>query len=210
MNSSAGATTDLRDPDRRLALNYVPRAVRARVEAVWMLDEALGRVVQSTTQPMIGQMRLTWWHDRLCALDRGEVAPTPLLRACVRAGVGGALLAQLVEGWEALLDPLPLSDAIIAEHAGRGRVLFAATAALVGGACNDRAGEGWAAMDLARHCSDRDTAVRARAFARERLTGCPLPQAKALRVLTRLALGDCRRAPGSRRPRSALLSAVLR
>lgn len=206
-------TPEPRDLDRVLALNYVPFRMRAHVLALWSLDETLGRIVQTTTEPMIGQMRLTWWHERLCALGREQAAATPLLAACAAlcaaSTVTGATLAALVEGWEALLDPLPLTDDAIALHAVRGRTLFAIMASLLGGDHVACAGEGWAAMDLSVHCSDAQTASRARSFAVNRLADCPDPKVKALRILTRFAREASRRPVGVPRSRFALLSAVF-
>lgn len=202
----------LRDEIRALALNYAPPAHRSRLHALWALDEAFGQVVRTTTEPMIGQMRLTWWHERLSALGAGLAPAEPLLAALAAAMPGQGLeLAAMIEGWEALLDPLPLGDDAIALHAvARGGQVFTLSAGGVGDATDVRAaGEGWAAMDFALHCSDAETARRAQAFACERLAGAAVPKAKTLRILTRLARGDAGRALGTPRPRFDVLRATL-
>jgi 15-cis-phytoene synthase len=201
----------LRDDIRALALNYVREPARDVVHALWALDEALGQIVRTTTQPMIGQMRLTWWHERLSAIGEGEPPAEPILATLTETGLAGPAMAGIVEGWEALLDPLPWSDTVIADHAvRRGGALFALSAQLLDNG-NDvtAAGEGWAAMDVALHCSDRDTALRARQLALARLANACVPDAKPLRILTHIATRDAQRTFGKARPRFDLMRAVI-
>lgn len=161
---------ELRDPDRRLALAYVPTAARPAVAVLWALDERLAAIVAQAREPMIGLMRLTWWRDRLDALADGAPAE-PLLRACAAAGLHGPALAAMVAGWEALLDDPALGDEAVAQHAcERGGRLFALTGALLSPGSPEAArlvaaGEGWASADLARHLDSpaRAEAIRARA-----------------------------------------------
>lgn len=197
---------------RTLALNYAPPDRRAALHALWALDEALGQVVRSTTEPMIGQMRLTWWHERLSAIGGSAPLAEPVLAALTRELPGqGEAMAAMIEGWEALLDPLPLRDAAIDKHAAaRGAGLFALSALLLGDVGDARvAGEGWAAMDFALNCSDGDTARRAQSLARARLVGLAMPKAKALRVLTRVARRDAVRPLEVPRPKLDVLRATL-
>jgi phytoene synthase len=181
---------ELADPERSLALNYVPIPHRLAMLALWQLDEALGRIVASTTEPMIGQMRLTWWYERLVGLDVGERAAEPLLGKLAEDVLGrvtGADLAELIDGWEVVLDPLPLSGAVLDTFAQkRGGVLFRLSAKLLGVEGDVAGGELWALTDFATHCSDRVTADRAVAMA----LGCPRADRrtpKPLRILGRFA-----------------------
>src|SRR3546814_7046937 len=57
------------DPELALAICYAPRKARAALAALFALDATLADVLRTTTEPMLGQMRLTWWHD---ALTRSE------------------------------------------------------------------------------------------------------------------------------------------
>lgn len=209
--------SELFDEERLLALNYTPALVRPAMLALWQLDETLGRIVASTTEPMIGQMRLTWWHERLSALDVGDVPAEPLLqtlsRDVLKTSVTGADMAMLIEGWEALLEPLPLKDAELAVFAEqRGGTLFGLSGKLLGRDIDQSAGEGWALVDFARHCTDRATALHATTMAVDRLKirGNKLP--KPLRILTRLALAKARQSAnqaGNPLPRFVFLRAVL-
>lgn len=185
-------------PDRIFALTHVPVPVRDAVSAVWELDARLGTFVATTTQPLVGQVRLTWWHQALSGLKHGVSSPEPLLDKLARQVVGRVTdgpeaLAALVEGWEALLDPVPLSDGALQLHAKlRGAQLFAISGQLLGERdVNLSAGEGWALADFALRCSDSDTRARAFAMACDRF-GDPGKLPRPLRVLARLAEGDVR------------------
>ncbi len=177
-----------------IALAYAPSRCRAAVAALWACDAALGRVVATTTEPMIGQMRLTWWHERLVALDDGVVPAEPVLAALgdvVRHhDVTGAMIAGLVEGWEMLLEPLPLSDDALRVFAiKRGDAVFALSARIIGTPVSAGLGAGWALIDFAVHCSDQVTADRARAMAALLFKDADVTGPKALRILTRMANG---------------------
>src|SRR5688572_17759476 len=120
-------TPDL-DPERRLALAYVPAARRAALEALWDLDVTLGAVLATGSDPMISQIRLAWWREALEKLDHAGPPAEPLLQALARhvlpAGVGGAELAAMEEGWSMLLVPDPLGPEALHHYAERrgGRV----------------------------------------------------------------------------------------
>ena len=66
--------TPVTDPERALALSYAPGAARDGMAALFALDDQLAGVVRTTRDPMVGQLRLTWWHEALAALD---TAPPP-------------------------------------------------------------------------------------------------------------------------------------
>ncbi len=58
------------DPDRTLALSYVPAKARPALEALWRLDATLGAVLSTGREPLISQIKLAWWRDSLEKLDR--------------------------------------------------------------------------------------------------------------------------------------------
>ena len=176
--------TDPGDPERALALSYAPPGARAGLVALFALDQTLGQILRTTREPLVGQMRLTWWHEALCALDRTPPPAQPVLQALAAEvlprGVTGAMLAGMIDGWEALLDAETIVDVnIIAYGRKRGVGLFEVAGAVL--ACPPAdpvaaAGEGWALADLAAHMSDRETSARAAALA-----AGPLAQASAQR-----------------------------
>jgi len=145
------------DPDRKLALAYVPAAARAAVEALWRLDASLAAVLATGTQPLITQMRLAWWREALEKLDSAAPPAEPVLQALaahVLPVVSGAELAAMEEGWLILLSDEALGADELARYAAlRGGLLFDYGARLLGGADFPvaQAGEAWALADLARH-----------------------------------------------------------
>ena len=161
------------DPDRIIALSYVPARRRAAVAALWHLDAALGAVVSGGREPMISRIKLAWWREALERLDHAPPPAEPALEAAAAhllpSGISGADLAAMEEGWAVLLNEDALSDEELQTYAaGRGAQLFRLTARLLGASAADpsRAGECWALADLARHSGEPD-AGSARAAAHE-------------------------------------------
>ena len=192
--------TELTDPDFIFALGHVPRAKRSAVAALWGLDEQLGRVVASTTQPMVGQMRLLWWREAIVSGVEGH--PLLVAMASVYAsGVDPAAVQILVDGWEELLDPLPLPEAQLVIYAERRGALFALTAQICDVTCPVDAGSAWVLADFGVRCSDPVTSSRALALARDRMSGLSLLTVpRPLRILVRLAGHDL--AAGRKIPRT--------
>jgi 15-cis-phytoene synthase len=60
-SGAAGA----RAAERRLILSYAPAHARAGLSALLQLDDTLADVLRHVSEPVIAQMRLTWWHDAL-------------------------------------------------------------------------------------------------------------------------------------------------
>jgi len=187
--------------ERVLALSYAPRGALEKLTALFGLDDVLGDIVRSTREPIVGQMRLTWWHEALTKLDGGPPPAEPVLQALAAAvvpTVGGAALAAMIDGWEALLEP-DLDEAAIATFAaGRGERLFALVAALCG--VDDPrirpAGAGWALADLSRKISDPMLAASIRQQASSRLDEARIGvwpgKARAIGALALLARDDLR------------------
>lgn len=159
-------------PDYRLAISYALRG-RAGIDAVFALDDRLADIVRRASDPLVGQMRLTWWREALEALDRAAPPAEPILRAlaehAVPFGVSGATLAAITDGWEALLEE-PFGSNAIERHSVRGAALFTVLGQISG--ANDspiiEAGRGWALADLAEHLGDakarEETATMARRY----------------------------------------------
>ena len=129
--------------------------------ALFGIDAAMGDVVRTSSDPMIGQIRLAWWRERLEELDQGKGAPAePRLQAVsndlIPGGVSGRDAAALEGGWLKLFTPFPWDISVVEALWFRGRLLFGLSAKLLGGT-NDRieaAGGLWAVTDVARRCSD--------------------------------------------------------
>lgn len=170
-----GAVTSAREAERGLAIGYAPAAVRPALAALFALDGRLGALVAGTREPMVAQMRLTWWHEALVALDHASPPAEPLLAALARdvlpAGVAGAELATMIDGWERLLEQTLDGDALAGFAAERGGRLFALSARLLGDADEraGQAGEGWALADLAGRTTNQAARAAAAALALPRL-----------------------------------------
>ncbi|MDH7971126.1 hypothetical protein QH494_02940 [Sphingomonas sp. AR_OL41] len=199
---SAEAARRAECAERALALGYAPGGARPAIDALFALDEVLGQILRTGREPLISQMRLTWWHDALTRLDTAPPPAEPILQALfddvLPRGVSGAALATMVEGWEALLDPGPREAegrALFGDR--RGGDLFRAAGAVLGARGNPPlalAGSGWALADLARHLADRAAAEAALAEARAILARISPHrwgrEVRALGALSRLALRD--------------------
>jgi phytoene synthase len=189
--------TDL-DPDRTLALSYVPAKRRAAVGALWRLDSALGAALAGGREPMISRIKLAWWREALERLDREPAPAEPALQELeahvLPTGIRGAELAAMEEGWAALASPEALTpDELTAYAQGRGARLFRLTANLLGDpeTAVREAGEAWALVDLARHCATSEDSDIALAAARERLLPSRWPsKIRPLGMLAVLAARD--------------------
>ncbi|HEV7289926.1 squalene/phytoene synthase family protein [Sphingomonas sp.] len=160
------------EAERRLVLTYAPSVeARAALAALFALDDKLAETLRTTSEPMLGQIRMQWWHDALNRLDSAPPPAEPVLqgiaRDVLREGISGASVAGVVDGWQMLLQT-ELDDAALHEYAERGRRLFevAGLAAGVDGAdLVAKAGEGWALADLSGKLSDPGEAAAARRIA---------------------------------------------
>lgn len=169
------------DPERTLILTYAPTGARAALAALLALDNALSRLLRTTREPALGQIRLAWWRERLEALDGAPPPAEPVLAALaadvLHHGVTGASLVPIVHGWEVLIEAEALTtDAMEAYGSGRGTLFVRAGEVL--GAKGDPlagAGAGWALADLSRRSSDPAEAAAARMLA-EPLLGAAAAQ----------------------------------
>jgi 15-cis-phytoene synthase len=208
--------------DLGLALTYAPLRDRRAVAALFAIDRAMGDVVRTTSEPMLGQIRLAWWRERLEELDDGASAPAePRLQAVERElaprGVSGREIAALETGWLRLFDAFPWAAETAHATWLRGNLLFGLAARAVGQADEHIQGAGglWTLVDAARHCSDPSSRAmlleQARGFARN-LAGVRFPgPLRPLSALAVLALRDCRRGePFEREGTPGRAAAMLR
>lgn len=163
--------------ERDLAISYALAADRPAVEALLALDDVLAAVLRTTREPLVGQMRLTWWHEALLALDDRAPPAEPVLKALhadvLARDITGADLAPIADGWEALLAD-PLDDAAMLRMAEeRGGRLFVLLGRVMGVELREAAvaGRGWALADLAANIGDPALAKRATALACDAFAG---------------------------------------
>ena len=179
--------------DVLLALASVPEPIQPPIRALWALDEALGKVLATGGEAMIGRIRLAWWREALERLDREPAPREPLLEGVAAqllpAGLTGVALAEMEEGWAAIVGDQPLEQAEIDTYAARrGGLLFGFSARLLGRELTGLggAGEAWALVDLARHSSEPHDVEAALNAARARTVPARWP--KVLRPLGMLAI----------------------
>jgi len=104
------------DPDRWLASRFIADAqARAEVVAVYALNDELARVGETVTQPLIGEIRLAWWRDRIQDLFSGRPIPAqPVLQALAAPIQDGrlpqSLFEALIEARHLDLDAEPFAD----------------------------------------------------------------------------------------------------
>lgn len=166
------------EPERRMILSYAPgTASRRGLAALLALDDRLAETVRTTTEPMLGQIRLQWWHDALSKLDTAPPPAEPVLEGVaddvLGNGVTGAAVADIAQAWQVVLQD-ELDAAGLKAFALRGSRLFELAGRLAGASPDDPlmlAGEGWALADLAGGLSDPGEVAAARMIAEQALAG---------------------------------------
>lgn len=126
------------DPDRWLAAQAAGDADgRAALLALYGLNIELARVGKSVSNPLVGEIRLAWWRERLETITAGDADAHPVLKALQPAVTAGRLplakLLDLVEARHTDLDPEPFADeaALVAFIDGTaGTIMTAAAQAL--------------------------------------------------------------------------------
>jgi len=104
------------DPDRWLASRFIADPQRrAEVMAIYALNDELARIGETVTQPLIGEIRLAWWRDRIEDLFNGRPIPAqPTLQALTASIVEGrlpqSLFEALIEARHLDLDAAPFAD----------------------------------------------------------------------------------------------------
>ena len=195
----------MRDLD--LVFSYVPRPQRFQLADLFALDAALGNVMRTTREPMVGRIRLAWWRERLEEIDQGIVPAEPQLEATAElvaeTSLTGEMLAALVERWEPLLEEFPWGCEVAGSIAGRGVTLFGLGSQILAGDgpvldIVTKAGALWAVTDVTRHCSDLPSRLALVEFARDlakELHGEAEATVRPLTMLGLLARRDLARWP---------------
>ena len=198
-----------RDRDRWLATLYAPADVRPALFALHALDLELAGVVATTTEALLGEIRLAWWRESLTRLDTAPPPAQPVLTALAERalplGVRGQALEPLEDAFLALLLDERLAGKALDDHLDRrGGTLFSACATALGVAQpSARAlGRVWALGQLVRSDSkappvDPDDARR---IAATPLPTRLVPALRPLAALAGFAVADVARALGNRPP----------
>lgn len=150
----------------RLALAYAPARARLQTLALFALDTRLAGLLRNSSEPMLAQLRLSWWRETL-GRDENEWPEGEPLLAALRSWNGEhRSLSALVDGWEALTGAAPLPPEALREMAEGRAASFAALARSLAleqeADAASHLGRQWAAADLAMrlgHSQERSTAT---------------------------------------------------
>ena len=188
----------------------------ARHRALWAFDARLAKVARTTSEPIIGQMRLAWWNDVIddAVGIKGQGEPVVDAMRATGAIAAPGLLA-VIDGWEILVVEPDIDVQGLRDYAtGRGGGLFRALAD--GTQAPDwlaAAGQVWALWDLAGHVGDEALAKAAIALAVEwlpQVDGARWPRGwKPLRIAFTLARQDVLAGKGAPRGMTPALAGRL-
>jgi 15-cis-phytoene synthase len=132
------------DPDRWLSSRFIGDAeARADVIALYAYDHELARTPRVTSNPLLGEIRLTWWREVLDEIYEARTVrrhPTAqaLAEAVRRRELPREPLEAMLDGRYRELDSAPMSDPEALDWARDVGGRLAETAARVLGAGEDR------------------------------------------------------------------------
>ena len=160
---------------------------------------------------MISRIKLAWWRDALERLDRDPAPPSRFCRRSRAIFFPPASRAPSFRRWKrpgpSCSAPIrsPPTTSMPMPRAGGCCSAFSARCSARADADVERAGEGWALADLARHSGDDEEGRAALAAARDRLAGDQSwPSAlRPLGMLAMLARRDVERGPGLFEPQGS-------
>ena len=92
-------------PPMLLAIAYAPAPIRRRLAWLLILDQRLLSILERTTEPMIAQLRLSWWRDALKLAPGKRPKGEPLLAELNQIEPDNALIDAgllLVDAFEIL------------------------------------------------------------------------------------------------------------
>ncbi|MBV0890365.1 squalene/phytoene synthase family protein [Paracoccus sp. Z118] len=100
------------DPDRHAMALLAPPKARARLVTLYALNLELARTPLAARDPMIAEIRVQWWIDRLSALADAPPPPHEMLTPLHDAwGADAARLSALAEGRLRDAEHRPFEDA---------------------------------------------------------------------------------------------------
>lgn len=96
-----------RDPERWITTLWAPARTRPLLAAVLLLDLEIERVVAEAGEPMVAEIRLAWWRERLFDLADGKPPPgQPLLMMLAKEAPSAGVDLRALAGLEDALWPL--------------------------------------------------------------------------------------------------------
>ncbi|MCJ2177762.1 hypothetical protein [Novosphingobium album (ex Hu et al. 2023)] len=171
----------------RLALAYAPASARLPTLALFALDARLAGLLRHSREPMLAQLRLSWWRESL-GRDQNEWPEGEPLLAALRSWNGRhKALTALVDGWEALTGAAPLPGEALRTMAQGRAEAFAALAHALDRERESRAayrlGHQWGLADLAMRLGNPQERETAASLAGSEKGGARSRVSRALRPL---------------------------
>ncbi len=165
MNASQYCTDQVRkfDRDHFLCSLFAPFSVRADLCALYAFNLEVSNIVVTTTEPLIGLMRLQWWRDTLDAVFMGHKEPVGspvaecLARIIRRHDLSRTLLVDILDIRSEGLEHYNYSDESVLERRAEADVKITRLALNIIGVNNSPAiaagrhvGLAWGILGLAR------------------------------------------------------------
>jgi len=211
-------------PDRWLASRFIADpALRADVIAVYAFDNELRRIPQLVTEPLMAEIRLTWWREGVEAIaaggaPRGHPVLVALADMLARHPLAAPSLAAMAQARLAALDGVRLDDAAMvdAHVAGTAGAVMTLAAGILGAddaAALQSLGKAWWIAEQARDgVADGDLITQGRAAleaSRPVVSALPPAAFPAVAYAALAAPYLAGRKPGPLETRLRLLGAVL-
>ena len=111
------------DPDRWLSSRFIAdAAAREDVIAIYAYDYELARAPQVVSNPMLGEIRLTWWREALDEIFEGKAvrrhpAAQALALAVRRRGLAREPLEAMIDARYRELDATPMTEGEVLDWA---------------------------------------------------------------------------------------------
>jgi 15-cis-phytoene synthase len=100
--------------DIAIALAYAPPKSREVIEILFDLDDVMIRLIRSTREPLLGQIKIQWWVDQFILIKSGlTAAPHPILQRLSAYSLTEQSLEKLIiycQIWNTFLSPLPYKN----------------------------------------------------------------------------------------------------
>lgn len=198
------------DPDRWLSSRFVAdAAARADLVALYALDHELTRIPGIVSDPLMGEIRMTWWREGLEEIAAGK-APRqhPVLQALAAGALPALALAALAEARLGDLDGPKAGEAALGHaDATEGLLMALAARRLSNDAIADQVRQAARATALAK--TDAAAALTALKAARTELRALPVAAFPAVAHAVLASRYARNKNPGELEKRARILLAVL-
>jgi len=196
--------------DRWLSSRFVgDEAARADLIALYALDHELTAIPRKVTDPLMGEIRMTWWIEGLEELAAGKPPrPHPVLEAIAAGALPPQALAALAEARLGDLDPPKTGEALLKHvDATEGLAMALAARRLSNAARAEHVAQAARAYGLSH--IDGEGALTALKASRAELKGLPIEAFPAVAHATLAKPYARNKTPGALETRTRVLLAVL-